>query len=539
MTVKSSEDFGSAGYEAIWPGIGGRCYAARPRTIKEPLKEGQVGGEETTGNFIFDGLQLNRRGLFRLDEAGRPAPVAIGSRALDLLLVLATHWGAVVSKDDLMKAVWPGIAVEESNLTKQISALRRALDRTPGSGSCIQTVPGRGYRFVATVTEIDQARLTTPPLPPAGRPSIAVLPFQNLSGDPEQDYFAAGITEEITTAIARFPRLLVCARISSYASKSGPVMAAAAGPLATVALRIWGDRFDGTLDDIFALQDRAAAAVACAIEPRLRLAEIERISRNRVEDLDCYGLNLRAAAMMSKRTKQGFAAAIALLHRALNLDPTNGPAMARTGYLRLMQATRHWIPRVGAEVEEGIEVARRAIVESNGDPEVLTDAGQTLAFFLGDTEAALSAFERAIGLNPNYAHAFGQRAMIFAWLDRPEDAIRAAQKAIGLSPYAGDVFVCWLALAIAHLTAGRWEDAMRAADHALRENAGTPALRLKLSLCGHLGWRDEAKACIARLREVHSEPTIASIRRDLGKGMSAEVVARLIEGLHNTGLPAQ
>lgn len=522
-------------------------------------------GEESTGNLIFDGLQLNRRGLFRLDEAGRLAPVAIGSRALDLLLVLATHRGEVVSKDDLIRAVWPGIAVEESNLTQQVSALRRAVDRSPGSGSCIQTVPGRGYRFVATVTEIDQARLTAPALPPAGRPSIAVLPFQNLSGDSEQDYFATGITEEITTAIARFPWLLVRARTSSYVSKTGPVMARAANPVvgvryvlqgsvkndgkrlritcelsdATLALRIWGDRFDGTLDDIFALQDRAASAVACAIEPRLRLAELERISRNRLEDLDCYGLNLRAAALMSKRTKQGFAEATALLHRALNRDPTYGPAMARTGYLRLMQATRQWIPRAGVEVEEGIEVARQAIAQSNGDPEVLTDAGQTLAFFLGDTETALSAFERAIDLNPNYAHAFGQQAMILAWLNRPEDAIRAAHKAIDLSPYAGDIFVCWLALAMAYLAAGRFDEALRSADHALRENAGTPALRLKLSLCGHLGWRDEAKACIARLREVHSEPTIASIRRGLGKGMSAEVVASLIEGLHNAGLPAQ
>ena len=168
---------------------------------------------------------------------------------------------------------------------------------------------------------------------------------------------------------------------------------------------------------------------------------------------------------------------------------------------------------------------------------MLTAAGHTLAFFLGDTEAALGAFDRAIDLNPNYAHVFGQRAMILAWLNRPEDAIAAAQQAIDLSPYDPDRFVCSVALAWANLAAGRCEEALLWANHALRENTGAPAVRLKLSLCGHLGRRDEAKACLRLLREVHSEPTVAAVKRALGQGKSAEVVARLIEGLRMAGLP--
>lgn len=457
-----------------------------------------MNGEEAGEDLLFDGLKLNRRGLFRLDPTGVAAPVVLGSRALDLLLLLAEQKGAVVSKGDLLAGTWPGITVEESNLTKQISALRRALDRNPGIGSCIQTVPSRGYRFVATVTRIDQPTAVAPLPVVRERPSIAVLPFQNLSGDPKEDYFADGITADITTAIARFPWLFVVARssCSAYGYRAVDARRAArelgvryalqgsvrtdgnrvrvGGELSdtTTARHIWGDRFDGTRGDIFALQDRVAAAIVGAIEPRLRLAEIERVSRKPPRNLDAYDLNLRASAQMSKRTKRGFAEAVRLLHRALKFDPGYVPAMAQLGYSRLMQATRHWIAPSGSAADEGLDVAQRAIAEARDDPEVLTAAGHTLAFFLGDTEAALGAIDRAIDLNPNYAHAFHQQAMILAWLNRPENAIGAAQQAIRLSPHDPDRFVCWLALAWAHLAAGRYEEALLWTNHALRENTG-------------------------------------------------------------------
>jgi adenylate cyclase len=194
------------------------------------------------------------------------------------------------------------------------------------------------------------------------QPSIAVLPFQNLSGDPEEDYLADGIATDITTAIARFPWLFVVARSSctAYGHRAVDARRAArelsvryvlqgsiridgsrvhvGGELTdtTTAQHIWGDRFDGTRDDIFASQDRMAAAVVGAIEPRMRLAEIERVSRKPTRTLDAYDLNLRASAQMSKRTREGFAEAVRLLHRALKFDPGYVPAMAQLGYSRLM-----------------------------------------------------------------------------------------------------------------------------------------------------------------------------------------------------------
>ena len=398
-----------------------------------------MSGDEAPVNLLFDGMELNRRGLFRLAPTGRAVPVALGSRALDLLLLLASQRGAVVSKGDLMAGVWPGITVEESNLTKQISVLRRALDRNPGIGSCIQTVPGRGYRFVAAVRRTDQATTVVPSHAVREGPSIAVLPFRNLSENPAHDCFADALTEDITIAIARFPWLFVVGRSSYFADKHGRdfdarrparelgvryilqgsvradgnrVRIGAELIDAATVRHIWGDRFDGTRDNIFALHDRVTAAIVRAIEPRLRLAEIKRVSRKSAETLDAYDLNLRASAQMSKRTERHFAEVVRLLHRALRLDPGYAPAMAQLGYARLMQAARHWIAPAGSEVEEATNIARRAIVEAGDDPEVLTAAGHTLAFFLGDVDAALGAFERAIDLNPNYSRAFGQRAVI-------------------------------------------------------------------------------------------------------------------------------
>src|SRR5271170_4369775 len=167
-----------------------------------------------------DRFRLEHRGLFRLDHAGKAEPVALGSRALDLLRLLVERQGELLAKDLIMETVWQGTAVEESNLTVQISALRRILDQGRRQGSCIQTIPNRGYRFVAAVRRACLAALDQPALPLPNKPSIAVLPFQNLSGDPDQEYFVDGMVEEITTALCRIRWLFVIARNSSFTYRS-------------------------------------------------------------------------------------------------------------------------------------------------------------------------------------------------------------------------------------------------------------------------------------------------------------------------------
>ncbi len=306
---------------------------------------------------------------------------------------------------------------------------------------------------------------------------------------------------------------------------------------AATGAHIWADRFDGSLDDIFDLQDQVASRVVGVIEPRLRLTEIDRASRKPTENLDAYDLYLRALAQTYKRTEEGVAESIRLAQRALELDPAFVPAMARIAGSRQLQLLRHWIPASGIEVEEGIHMARQALAVARDDPEVLRLAGYALAGLAGENETALTALDRAIELNPNYALAYAQRGVVLTWLNRPDEAIAAAERAIRLSPNDPTVFASYLALSLAHFAAGRYEEALSWADRALGRNAGLAALRLKLSLCGHLSRREEASECLQRLRETYPEPTVAAVMRDVAKGMSPEVAAHIAEGLRKAGLP--
>jgi TolB-like protein/class 3 adenylate cyclase len=402
-------------------------------------------------------------------------------------------------------------------------------------------------------------------LPLPDKPSIAVLPFQNMSGDPEQEYFSDGMVEEITTAISRLPWLFVIARNSSFTYKGksvdvkqvarelgvryvleGSVRKAGqrvriTGQLidTTTNAHIWADRFDGALDDVFELQDRVASAVVGAIEPKLLRAEIERSSRKPSANLDAYDLYLRSTAEFYKRTREGHTEAIRLSRLALGLDPTYAPAMARIAECRLMQLARHWVAATGPEVEEGVRIARQAIALGRDNADVLQKAGYALGYLAGENETALDALDRAIALNPNSAAAFGDRASVLTWVDRPDEAISSAQQAIRLSPQSPYLFVSYTAMASAHTAAGRYEEALLWADRAIRENSGAVALRLKLSLCGLLQRHEEAKECLHVLRAIHAEPTIAQMMGKLPKGLSARRAAVYVEGFRKAGVPEE
>jgi TolB-like protein len=417
--------------------------------------------------------------------------------------------------------------------------------------------PVRVYRVRTEGTAVRTAG-PAPSLP--DRPSLAVLPFQNMSGDPEQEYFADGVVEEITTAIARFTWLSVIARNSSFTYKGkafdvrevardlgvryvleGSVRKAGdrvriTGQLIDTATgaHIWADRFDGSLEDVFDLQDQVAVSVAGAIAPRLRLAEIDRARRKPTESLDAYDLYLRAVAENYKRTREGHDAAVRLLQQALALDPAYVPVMARIAVARHFQLVRGWIRAGAPEIGEAVRLARRALAEARDDPDVLELAGWALAGLANENETGLSAIDQAIALNPSLALAFGHRALVLIRLDRPEEAIAAAQQAMRLSPQDPAAFVFHQALAFAGLATGRYEEGFLWADRAVRENGGIVALRLKLALCGHLGRVEEAKECLYRLREIDPEPTIAPVRRI---AFSPTATAQMIEGLRKAGLP--
>jgi adenylate cyclase len=299
-----------------------------------------------------------------------------------------------------------------------------------------------------------------PPLPLPDKPSLAVLAFQNMSGDPEQEYFADGMVEEITTAISRLPWLFVIARNSSFTYKGraidvkqvarelgvryvleGSVRKAGnrvriTGQLIDAATgnHIWADRFDGALDDIFELQDRVASSVVGAIEPRLRLSEIERASRKPTEHLDAYDLYLRALAQCYRFTEESFGEAVVLLRQALAIDPSYAPAAASVGWCHANQRTQGWGAVSDDEVAVAVCLSRQALETARDDPDTMWRAAMTLSLFAGEMAMAAAVVDRALTLNPNAATAWMVRGFLHALRNHPEAAIEAIDRAQRLSP---------------------------------------------------------------------------------------------------------
>jgi len=307
--------------------------------------------------FMFEAFRLDRRGLCRRDEHGAFVPVSIGTRALDALRVLIAANGDLVSKDEIMAAVWPGTVVEDNNLTVQIAALRRILDQGRADGSCIQTVAGRGYRFAAPVTQhagdsaVSSTRVAvigTRPPPPL---SIVVLPFTNLSNDPDQEYFADGLTDDLSTDLSRIAGSFVIARGTAFTYKGKAVEGKQIGAElgvryvlegsvrrsgnrvrvnaqlidAETDAHLWAERFDRGIGDLFALQDEITSRIAVELNLELIAAEAARP----INHPDAVDYIFRGRAAQSKPpTRDNYAEAVGWFERALELDPRSADAQS-------------------------------------------------------------------------------------------------------------------------------------------------------------------------------------------------------------------
>src|SRR5262249_9850086 len=395
------------------------------------------GDEVNFGRFRID---LRRRELMR-----DGVPVQLGSRARDILLALASANGEVVSKDELMAQVWPGLVVEENNIQVHISALRKALDEGKGGQSYLLTVPGRGYRLVcAQSTAPAGTRDADPRSGPAlpDKPSIAVLPFQSMSDDPEQQYFADGVVEEIITALSRFSGLFVIARNSTFTYKGKPVDVKQVGRAlgvryvlegsvrrdgqrvriiaqlidASTHAHLWADRFDGALADIFDLQEQVTRSVVGAIAPKLEQAEIERSKRKPTESLDAYDYYLRGMESLNQYTQESITRAIRLFSRATELDPDFAAAYGTTAYCYTRLQANNWMTDRNRGVSEAARLARKAVQLSKDDAIVLSRAGHTLAYVVHEFDAGRLFIDRALTLNPNLANAWLSSVWLRVWI---------------------------------------------------------------------------------------------------------------------------
>jgi hypothetical protein len=301
---------------------------------------------------------------------------------------------------------------------------------------------------------------------------------------------------------------------------------------------IWADRFDGAVDDIFELQDQVVSGVVGAIEPKLRLSEMERAIRKPTENVDAYDLYLRALAEFRKWTAEGWRETIDLLRRALTLDPSYAPAAGLLAWCRVVEMARR--PLSDEEIAEGTRLARQAIEAGRKDPDALWMGGWGIFHLAGERAAGLNAIEQALALNPNSTLAWTFCGWAHGYSNRPALAIKALQQAMRLSPLDPQRWMFYGALALAHLVAGGHEEAIEWADRALHEQPrATAVVAYKAAACGYLGRVEEGRDCVRRLRELRPGSTVASGKRGLERILSPEVLAICVEGVRKAGLPEE
>jgi adenylate cyclase len=406
--------------------------------------------------------------------------------------------------------------------------------------------------------ELREGLFTAPPLP--DKPSLAVLPFENMSGAPEQEYFADGMVEEIITALSRFKSLFVIARNSSFTFKgravdikevgrrlgvryvlegavrnaSGKVRITAQLIDALTGAHIWANRFERDQVDIFALQDDVTASVVAAIQPKLFQTEIAIAGRRRPENLSAYDFYLRAMHQYYRATAGGLAEAIALAHRALELDPQFGLAAALAGISHMNSFVWGYSIDPSSDQKEAVRLSRLALRINDSDPETLAIAAVTSAYTVGDHEDEIQLVERAVALNPNSFQAWHCRGWVHKAAGRPQEAARSFELAIRMSPVDPQLFQLFAGLAQAFIELGRFDDAIISGKKALRLNPAYPGGHLCLaSAYAQLGRDADTREAVARVLEIDCACAIAAWIA--GKGQSN--AKRMTEGLRKAGLP--
>jgi TolB-like protein/tetratricopeptide (TPR) repeat protein len=522
-------------------------------------------------------LDPERRELMRGSEA-----IAVGPQVFDLLLYLVQNREHVVSKDQLLDEVWGARIVSESTLTSHINAARKAIGDTGQEQRLIRTVSRKGFRFVGDVEEgqppggfgpasvvaksVAAAEATEPAvraLELPDKPSIATLPFLNLSGDPEQEYFTDGVVEDIISALSRIRWLFVIARNSSFTYKGravdvkqvgrelgvryvleGSVRKAAqrlriTGQLidATTGAHLWAERFEGTLDDVFDLQDQVTESVVGAIAPQLERAEIDRAKRKPTESLDAYDYYLRGMANVHKGTKEAINEGRALFLKAIELDPDFASAYAMAAWCHFWRKVNGWMVDRSQEVAEGVRLARRAVEIGKDDAVALARSGHALGHLAGDLDGGIALIDRALVLNPNLAAAWFLGGFLRIWRGEFDDAVERFAHAMRLSPMDSEMYRMQAGTAMAHLLARRYDAASSWAEKSFRELPSflivVGILAASYALAGRM---DEAHQAMSDLRRL--DPTLrVSNLEDWLPFHRQDDLAIFADGLRKAGLP--
>jgi TolB-like protein len=526
--------------------------------------------------FLFEDqiLDVDRRELRRGAQL-----VDLEPQVFDLLVYLVQNRDRVVSKDDLIGGIWDGRIVSESTLTSRIAAVRRAVADNGEEQRLIRTVARKGIRFVGDVRVDDSqgvpgkgvrpspgAGIAKPVQPPpvvSDKPSIAVLPFQNMSGDPEQEYFADGVVEDIITALSRVRWLFVIARNSSFTYKGravdvkqvgrelgvryvleGSVRKAASRVRVTGQLvdalsgtHLWGDRFEGGIEDIFSLQDQMASSVVGALVQKLEQAEIERAKHKPTESLDAYDTYLRGMAKFYQRTRDANSDALKLFRQAIELDPEFASGHAMGAWCYTWRKINGWMADRAQEIAEGARLAWRAVDVGKDDAIALARGGHAIGFLLGDLDSGAAFVDRALLLNPNLATAWVFSGLLRFYRGEPDVAIEHLARAMRLSPLDPTSYQMQVGTGFAHLFAGRFDDASSWAERAFREAPNyLPAAAVTAASHALAGRLEEARQAMSRLRQI--DPVLRICNLDQWFPIRRpEDFTRWADGLRKAGLP--
>ena len=408
---------------------------------------------------------------------------------------------------------------------------------------------------------------TSRPLALPDKPSIAVLPFQNMSGDPEQEYYADGVADEILTALSRFRELFVIARTSSFTYKGkavdvrqigrelgvryvleGSVRKAGgrvriSGQLidATSGVQIWSDRIEGEHGDIFDLQDRAASAVVNAIAPKVEQAEIARAVAKATDNLDAYDLFMRATACIYRWGRSDLEEAEVLLNRSIELDPKFAAAYASATWCLAWRVVNFWTDDLATDAARCGVLARQAVDLAPDDANVLSLAGYSLAQVVGAFDEGIALINRAVSLNPNLARAWALSAVVHIFIGKPETAVEHNERAMRLSPRDIVLYLMMHTTARACFYCGRLDEAIAWSTRAMRESPHAhEGSILHLAASYALTQRpQDATAALAKFLEIHPQARLSNLWQlsQLRALRAPDLVAKLKEGLRLAGMP--
>jgi TolB-like protein len=545
--------------------LGRSCFAAYAAVVALRSEPGDDQLRYLFEDYVLDACRRELRQGDRL--------LAVEPKVFDFLAYIVANRDRVIGKDELIAAIWAGRIISESALTSCINSARNTLADSGKAQRLIKTLPRKGIRFVGAVKEKSNAIVPAtqelaapsdkshPSLP--DKPSIAVLPFASMSADSEQEYFSDGIVEEIITALSQVQWLFVIARNSSFTYKgqgadvqqvgrdlgvryvlSGSVRKAAnrvriAAQLIDAETRanIWASHFEGTLDNIFDLQDQVTLSVVDAIVPKLTDAEIERTKRKPTEDLNAYDYYLRGLSALHRTTAGAAEEGLDFAYRAMALDPSFASAygLALWGYH--VRATLGRMIDRAREVPETARLARLAAQLGRDDALALCSAGRAMAYVVRDLDAGASLIDRALTLNPNLAVGWHWSGFVNIWLGEPETGLERVARAMRLSPR--DFFAASMhnTMAHGHFFASRYNETCYWAVKALSDVPELhPALRILAASSAFAGDFERAHNAIERLRCVDPHLLVSNLRNVLGPYRRPDFIAKYEEGLRKAGL---